>query len=108
MLQKSNEKLAMTSQFDLTRFYDVIIRNSGIPDPFDPEISIDNYKILRCDRNRQRGGVACYVKNGLKSDSHLPKKLFFLFVSFNESPLKMMKIFFYFTLKDLGHVEKTA
>ena len=36
------EKLAMASQFDLTRFYDVIIRNSlfltrffnsGIPDP---------------------------------------------------------------------------
>ena len=34
---RSYEKLAMTSQFDLTRFYDVIIRNSvfnlGIPDP---------------------------------------------------------------------------
>ena len=29
----SYEKLAMRSQFDLTRFYDVIIRNSGIPDP---------------------------------------------------------------------------
>ena len=29
----------------------------------DPEISIDNYKILRCDRNRQGGGVACYVRN---------------------------------------------
>ena len=37
-----NEKLAMTSQFGLTRFYDVIMRNSvfltqfsssGIPDP---------------------------------------------------------------------------
>ena len=24
----SNEKLAMTSQFDLTQFYDIIIRNS--------------------------------------------------------------------------------
>ena len=31
----------------------------------DPEISIDNYKILCCDRNRQGGGVACYVRNDL-------------------------------------------
>ena len=31
----------------------------------DPEISIDNYKILRCDRNRQGGGAACYVRNDL-------------------------------------------
>ena len=31
----------------------------------DPEISINNYKILRCDRNRQGGGVACYVRNYL-------------------------------------------
>ena len=27
-LRKINEKLAMESQFDLTRFYDVILRNS--------------------------------------------------------------------------------
>ena len=32
----------------------------------DPEISIDNYKNLRCDRNRQGGGVACYVRNYLR------------------------------------------
>ena len=31
----------------------------------DPEKSIDNYKILRCDRNRQGGGVTCYVRNDL-------------------------------------------
>ena len=31
----------------------------------DPEISIDNYKILHCDRNRQGGGVACYARNDL-------------------------------------------
>ena len=31
----------------------------------DPEISTDNYKILRCDRNRQGGGVVCYVRNDL-------------------------------------------
>ena len=29
------------------------------------DISIDNYKILRCDRNRHRGGVACYIRNDL-------------------------------------------
>ena len=27
------------------------------------EISIDNYKILHCDRNRHGGGVACYIRN---------------------------------------------
>ena len=55
----------------------------------------------------------------LKSDSHLPKK--FLFICFNESPLKIMKNVFYFILKALfvlkifrilswhfGHVENTA
>ena len=31
----------------------------------DPEISIDNYKILRCDRNGQERGVVCYVRNDL-------------------------------------------
>ena len=29
------------------------------------EISIDNYKILHCDRKRQGGGVACYIGNDL-------------------------------------------
>ena len=29
------------------------------------EISIDNYKILHCDRNRHGGGVACYIRNDL-------------------------------------------
>ena len=29
------------------------------------EISIDNYKILHCDRNRQGGGVACHIRNDL-------------------------------------------
>ena len=30
---------------------------------FDLEIEIDGYNILRFDRNRHRGGVACYVRN---------------------------------------------
>ena len=55
----------------------------------------------------------------LKSDSHLPKKICFIY--FIESPLKMMKNAFYFILKALlvlkifkclswlfGHIEKTA
>ena len=31
----------------------------------EPEIQIDDYKILRFDRNRHRGGVACYTRNDL-------------------------------------------
>ena len=31
----------------------------------EPEIEIDDYKILRFDRNRQGGGVACYIRNDL-------------------------------------------
>ena len=63
--------------------------------------------------------MAAWKKLNLKSDSHHPKK--FLFISFNESPLKIMKNAFYFILKALlvlkiftflswhfGHVEETA
>ena len=31
----------------------------------EPEIQIDDYEILRCDRNRHGVGVACYVRNDL-------------------------------------------
>ena len=31
----------------------------------EPDIEIDNYKILRCDRNRHGGGVACYIRKDL-------------------------------------------
>ena len=43
----------------------------------DAEISIDNYKILRCDRNKQGGGVAYYVRNDLSYNtlSVFPVKL---------------------------------
>ena len=41
----------------------------------EPEIEIDDYKILRCDRSRQGGGVACYMRNDLNyniiSDFHV-------------------------------------
>ena len=43
--------------------------------------------------------IAVYkVDNALKSNSQLPKK--FLFICFNESPLKMMKNVFLFYLKN--------
>ena len=29
------------------------------------QIQIDYYRVLRCDRNRHRGGVACYIRNYL-------------------------------------------
>ena len=37
------------------------------------EILIDNYDLLRCDRNRNGGGVACYIRNNL---SHTQNNLF--------------------------------
>ena len=37
------------------------------------EILIDNYDLLRCDRNRNGGGVACYIRNDL---SYIQKNLF--------------------------------
>ena len=29
------------------------------------EVSIDNYEILRRDKDRNGGGVACYIRNDL-------------------------------------------
>ena len=40
----------------------------------DSEIQIDNYQILRFDRNRESGGDACYVRNDL---SYIEKDFFF-------------------------------
>ena len=31
----------------------------------DGEVGIDGYKIIRADRNRNGGGVACYIKSDL-------------------------------------------
>ena len=39
----------------------------------DSEIQVDNYQILRFDRNRKGGGVACYVRNDL---SYIKKDFF--------------------------------
>ena len=32
---------------------------------FPTEISLDNYKIMRCDKNGHRGGEACRLRNDL-------------------------------------------
>ena len=56
------------------------------------EINIDNYKIVCCDRNRQGGEVACYVRNNL-SYNILPvfpceiKNIFFEILLPNSKPI---------------------
>ena len=40
---------------------------------FQSEIQIDNYDLLRCDRNRNGGGVACYIRSDI---SYMQKGLF--------------------------------
>ena len=54
----------------------------------DQEIQIDNYQILRCDRNEKGGGVAFYVRN----DLNYVKKEFF--------PEEIENIFLDFTPKN--------
>ena len=43
----------------------------------DPEIYIENYEILRFDRNRHGGGVACYIRSDIsyKLNSFLPNEV---------------------------------
>ena len=53
--------------------------------------------LFKQDSNKSLSSTV--IANGLKSDSNLPKKL--CFICFNDSPLKMMKNAFYFTLKAL-------
>ena len=44
---------------------------------FDPEIYIENYEILRFNRNQHGGGVACYIRSDIsyKSNSLLPNEI---------------------------------
>ena len=41
------------------------------------EIQINEYDLLRCDRNRHGGGVACYIRNDLSCNvqSFFPKDI---------------------------------
>ena len=64
----------------------------------DPEINIDNYKILPCDRYRQGGGVACYVRNDLSYNnlSVFPREvenIFFEFLLPNSKPITVGTIY---------------
>ena len=49
------------------------------------EISIDNYEILCCDRNRQSGGVACYIRNDLTYN--FLENIFFEILQPNSKPV---------------------
>ena len=64
----------------------------------EPEIQIDDYKILRCDRNRHGGGVACYIRNYLSYNiiSVFPSEIesvFFEILLPNSKPITAGKIY---------------
>ena len=53
------------------------------------KISIDNYKIV-CDKNRQGGGVACYIRNDLSYNTVFPceiESIFFEILLPNSKPV---------------------
>ena len=64
----------------------------------EPETQIDDHKILRCDRNRHGGGVACYIRNYL-SYNILPvfsreiKCVFFEILLPNSKPITVGTIY---------------
>ena len=53
----------------------------------DPEISIDNYKILRCDRNCQERGVVCYARNTLSVFPREVENIFIEILLPNSKPI---------------------
>ena len=62
------------------------------------EIQIDEYDLLRCDRNRHGGGVACYIRNDLSYNvkSHFPKdieNIFFELLLPNTKPIVVGTIY---------------
>ena len=46
------------------------------------EIQISNYDLLRCDRNRNGGGVTCYIRSdiGYRQKHFFPKEIENIFV----------------------------
>ena len=48
----------------------------------DSEIQVDGYELLRCDRNRHGGGVACYIRKNLcyNTKNVFPKSIENIFV----------------------------
>ena len=64
----------------------------------EPEIQIDDYKILQCDRNRRGGGVACYIRNDLSYNilSVFPREIesvFFEILLPNSKPITVGTIY---------------
>ena len=64
----------------------------------EPEIPIDNYKILQCDRNRHGGGVACYIRNDLSYNilSVFPREIesvFFEILLPNSKPITVGTVY---------------
>ena len=64
----------------------------------EPEIQIDDYKILQCDRNRRGGGVACYIRNDLSYNilSVFPREIesvFFEILLPNSEPITVGTIY---------------
>ena len=62
------------------------------------EIQIDEYDLLRCDRNRHGGGVACYIRNELSYNvkSYFPKdteNIFFEILLLNTKPIVVGTIY---------------
>ena len=62
------------------------------------EIQIDEYDLLRCDRNRHGGGVACYIRNDLSYNvqSYFPKdieNIFFELLLPNTKPVVVGTIY---------------
>ena len=62
------------------------------------EINIDNYKILRCDRNRHGEGVACYIRSNLSYNilsvfSREIEKIFFEILLPNSKPVIVETIY---------------
>ena len=61
----------------------------------EPEIEIDDYKILWCDRSRHGGGVASYIKNDLRYNivSVFPSEVFFEISLPNSKPITVGTIY---------------
>ena len=62
------------------------------------EIQIDEYDLLRCDRNRHGGGVDCYIRNDLSYNvkSYFPKdieNIFFELLLPNTKPILVGTIY---------------
>ena len=83
----------------LTNAYVIGISESKLDDSvLTSEIQINEYDLIRCDRNRHEGGVACYIKNDLSYNvkSYFPKdieNIFFELLLPNTKPIVVVTIY---------------